>query len=448
MTDSEINAPLVYSGKVRRMYALPDGDDEGRAPGRFLMVATDAISAFDQVLTTPIPDKGKVLTQLSLWWFGQLADVIDNHVVSTDVPDAVAGRAVVTERLDMVPVECVARGYLTGSGWAEYQASGAVCGIELPEGLTDGARLPEPIFTPAIKAPVGEHDENVSFDQIVALHGEDAAAELRDRTLQLYARAEAIARERGIIVADTKFEFGRRPDGTLVLADEVLTPDSSRFWDAAAWQPGDAASGAPAVLPSFDKQYVRDWLAHESGWDKASDTPAPALPDDVVAATRARYIEAYERLTGQPFDPAASVETTAGQTPQTPAPDADPWADLPQEAVATVAPANLLVGGAKSAADVAGGDPDAQGPSDSMTAMARVIVDVMPKPEILDPQGKAVTGALQRLGFQGMTVRQGKRFEIEVDGDITDEVLQQVRTAAEKLLANTVIEVFDVRVQP
>lgn len=434
MTDVELDLPLVYSGKVRRMYALPDGEEAGRAPGRFLMVASDAISAFDQVLVTPIPDKGKVLTRLSLWWFDQLADAIDNHVVSTEVPDAVAGRAVVTERLEMVPVECVARGYLTGSGWAEYQADGTVCGIALPEGLTDGSRLPEPIFTPAIKAPVGEHDENVSFDKIVELHGEAAASELRDRTLELYGRAERIARERGIILADTKFEFGRRPDGTLVLADEVLTPDSSRFWDAEQWRPGDAASGAPAHLPSFDKQYVRDWLARESGWDKASDTPAPPLPDEVVAATRARYVEAYERLTGLPFE---------GQ-----APDDDPWADLPGAVVPLVEPANLLVGGARSASEVGGVATVADGVSDSMTAMARVIVDVMPKPEILDPQGKAVTGALKRLGYDGLTVRQGKRFEIEVDGDITDELLAQVRDAAEKLLANTVIEAFDVRVEP
>ena len=433
MTDDDgLDLPLLYSGKVRRMYAWPAAEGE-----RLLMVATDNISAFDQVLTTPIPDKGAVLTQLSLWWFDQLADIVPHHVVSTDVPDAVRGRAVVTERLDMVPVECVARGYLTGSGWAEYQASGSVCGVELPPGLTDGARLPEPIFTPAVKAPLGEHDENVSFARIVELHGEDAASELRDRTLELYGRAERIARERGIILADTKFEFGRRPDGTLVLADEVLTPDSSRFWDAGQWRPGDAASGTPAHLPSFDKQYVRDWLTHRSGWDRASDAPAPPLPADVVEATRARYVEAYERLTGRPFHPLG-----AGT------PDGETWDDLPHEVTLTVPHANLLVGGAVAASEVGHRSAaGARGSSDRVHTMARVIVDVMPKPEILDPQGKAVTGALKRLGYGGLTVRQGKRFEVVVDGEITPERLDEVREAAEKLLANTVIEAFDVRVE-
>ena len=285
MTDFALDLPLLHAGKVRRLYALPDGN--------ILMVATDAISAYDHVLATPIPDKGAILNQLSLWWFDQLSDV-PNHIVSTDVPAAVRGRAVVAEPLDMVPVECVARGYLTGSGWAEYQRSGTVCDIPLPEGLVDGSRLPEPIFTPAIKAPIGEHDENVDYATIVALHGPELAERLRDLTLSIYATAEAIARGKGIILADTKFEFGLRPDGTLVLADEVLTPDSSRFWDAATWQPGVA-------LPSFDKQFVRDWLTKESGWDKASDSPPPPLPDEVVAATRAKYVEAYEKLTGRSF---------------------------------------------------------------------------------------------------------------------------------------------------
>ena len=285
MTDIALDLPLLHAGKVRRLYALPDGN--------ILMVATDAISAYDHVLATPIPDKGAILNQLSLWWFDQLSDV-PNHIVSTDVPAAVRGRAVVAEPLDMVPVECVARGYLTGSGWAEYLRSGTVCDIPLPEGLVDGSRLPEPIFTPAIKAPMGEHDENVDYATIVALHGPELAERLRDLTLSIYATAEAIARGKGIILADTKFEFGLRPDGTLVLADEVLTPDSSRFWDAATWQPGVA-------LPSFDKQFVRDWLTKESGWDKASDSPPPPLPDEVVAATRAKYVEAYETLTGRPF---------------------------------------------------------------------------------------------------------------------------------------------------
>lgn len=281
-----LNLPLRHAGKVRELYDAADG--------RILMVATDNISAFDQVLSTLIPDKGAVLTQLSLWWFSQLTDVVDNHVVSTDVPDAVAGRATLVEALDMVEVECVARGYLTGSGWVEYQESRTVCGVPLPEGLRDGDKLPEPIFTPAIKAPVGEHDVNVDYATIAELHGEELASKLRDLTLDIYAKAAEIADARGIILADTKVEFGRRPDGTLVLADEVLTPDSSRFWDAVQWQPGES-------LPSFDKQYVRDWLAHESGWDRTSEAPPPPLPDDVVAATRERYLEAYRRLTGKSF---------------------------------------------------------------------------------------------------------------------------------------------------
>lgn len=273
--------PLLHAGKVRRLYAWPDD--------RILMVASDAISAFDFVLDTPIPEKGVVLTQLSQWWFSQID--FPNHVVSAEVPAEFAGRGVIVESLAMVPVECVARGYLTGSGWVEYQASRTVCGIELPDGLVDGSKLPEPIFTPAIKAPMGEHDENVDYATIVELHGVDLASRLREATLKIYAQAAEMAAERGIILADTKFEFGLRADGTLVLADEVLTPDSSRFWDAETWQPGKS-------LPSFDKQYVRDWLAKESGWDKAADTPPPALPEAVVQATRERYFEAYRRLVG------------------------------------------------------------------------------------------------------------------------------------------------------
>ncbi len=279
-----LGLPLIHAGKVREMYALPDGD--------VLMVATDNISAFDHVLPTPIPGKGAVLTQLSLWWFERLRDLVPDHVVSVDVPDAVRGRAVVVEKLDMVPVECVARGYLTGSGWAEYQRSRTVCGVPLPDGLRDGDKLPAPIFTPAIKARLGEHDENVDLATIARLHGDDLAVRLRDLTLEVYAQAERIAAGRGIILADTKLEFGRRDDGTLVLADEVLTPDSSRFWDAELWRPGES-------LPSFDKQYVRDWLAEESGWDR--ETTPPELPTEVVEATRARYVEAYERLTGRSF---------------------------------------------------------------------------------------------------------------------------------------------------
>ena len=274
----------IAAGKVRDLYALDDG--------RLLFVASDRISAFDYVLPTTIPDKGRVLTAMSLWWFGQLADVVPNHLVSTDVPPEFAGRAMVCERLEMFPIEAVVRGYLTGSGLLDYNRTGAVCGITLPAGLVDGAQLPQPLFTPATKAPKGEHDENISMDEMAAAIGDDAAAALRRLSLAIYARAESIARERGIIVADTKFEFGRRPDGTIVLADEVLTPDSSRFWPADLWEPGHPQ-------PSFDKQFVRDWLTSPaSGWDRASGATPPPLPDDIVAKTRAKYIEAYERLTG------------------------------------------------------------------------------------------------------------------------------------------------------
>jgi phosphoribosylaminoimidazole-succinocarboxamide synthase len=282
-------ATHVHSGKVRDLYRLGDG--------RLLMVASDRISAYDFVLESTIPDKGAVLTQMSLWWFEQLADLVPNHVVSRDVPEEVRGRAVVCEELAMFPVECVARGYLTGSGLTDYQATGEVCGIALPAGLLDGSRLPEPIFTPATKAELGDHDENVSYDAVVEVIGAERAAELRDLTLAVYRRAEGIARERGIILADTKLEFGSRPDGTtvlpeIVLADEVLTPDSSRFWPADQWQPGRAQ-------PSFDKDIVRGWLTSPaSGWDRAAGGPPPALPAEVVERTRARYVEAFELLTG------------------------------------------------------------------------------------------------------------------------------------------------------
>jgi phosphoribosylaminoimidazole-succinocarboxamide synthase len=281
-----LDQPLVHAGKVRELYAV--GED------RLLMVATDRISAFDFVLDSLIPDKGRVLTQLSQWWFGQLNDLVPNHVLGLDVPEPVRGRAVLCERLEMIPVECVARGYLTGSGWLEYTESRTVCGIALPDGLVDGSRLPEPIFTPATKAELGEHDENVDFATVAATVGQDTAEQIRALTLAVYARAEEIARGRGIILADTKLEFGRRPDGTIVLADEVLTPDSSRFWDAATWQPGGR-------LESYDKQYVRDWLQRESGWDRHSGEAPPPLPAEVVAATRAKYLQAYERLTGSPL---------------------------------------------------------------------------------------------------------------------------------------------------
>ena len=286
-TTAPFGATPVHSGKVRDLYELPDG--------RLLMVASDRISAFDFILETPVPDKGEILTRMSLWWFEQLADLVPHHVLSTDVPEEVRGRAVICERLEMFPVECVARGYLTGTGLLDYRASGEVCGIPLPDGLEDGSRLPETLFTPAAKAALGEHDENVTYDAVVDVVGADIAAELRRLTLEVYGRAEGLARARGIILADTKLEFGARPDGTIVLADEVLTPDSSRFWSAQEWSPGRSQ-------PSYDKQIVRDWLlSPESGWDKSSGEPPPPLPDAVVERTRARYIEAYETLTGETF---------------------------------------------------------------------------------------------------------------------------------------------------
>jgi phosphoribosylaminoimidazole-succinocarboxamide synthase len=280
----------LHSGKVRDLYRI----DSGEHAGRLLMVASDRISAFDFVLDSTIPDKGEILTRMSLWWFGRLADVVPHHVVSTDVPAAVRGRAVICEPLEMFPVECVARGYLTGSGLLDYRATGEVCGIPLPPGLEDGSRLPEPVFTPATKAELGEHDENVSYDAVAARVGDEVADRLRALTLAVYRRAEGIARERGIILADTKLEFGSR-DGELVLADEVLTPDSSRFWPADDWQPG-------RPQPSYDKQIVRNWLTSaESGWDRGSGERPPALPAEVVERTRARYVEAFERLTGERF---------------------------------------------------------------------------------------------------------------------------------------------------
>jgi phosphoribosylaminoimidazole-succinocarboxamide synthase len=291
-------ATHLHSGKVRDLYRLGDGS--------LLMVASDRISAFDFVLETSIPDKGEILTRMSLWWFEQLADLVPNHVLSTDVPDEVAGRAVVCEELAMHPVECVARGYLTGSGLLDYQATGAVCGIALPDGLVEASRLPAPIFTPATKAALGDHDENVDFDAVVAQIGSEAAGELRDLTLAVYARADGLARERGIILADTKLEFGVRrassdaeraggSAGTTVLGDEVLTPDSSRYWPADEWEPGRPQD-------SYDKQIVRNWLLSlESGWARGSGTAPPPLPSEVVDRTRARYVEAYELLTGERF---------------------------------------------------------------------------------------------------------------------------------------------------
>jgi phosphoribosylaminoimidazole-succinocarboxamide synthase len=289
----------IYSGKVRDLYE-PADDSIREQVGQdcVLVVASDRISAFDHVLTSEIPDKGRILTQLSLWWFDQLD--VEHHVLASTVeggvPAAVEGRAMICKNLDMFPVECIARGYLTGTGLKEYRAHGTVCAIPLPEGLVDGSRLEHPIFTPSAKAEVGHHDENITYDAVVGMVGDDIAGRLSELTLKIYSTAEKIARERGIILADTKVEFGYDAvSGSIVLGDEVLTPDSSRFWDAATYQPGQAQ-------PSYDKQYVRDWLASaESGWDKNSDTPPPALPEDVVARTRSRYVEAYEKLTGRTF---------------------------------------------------------------------------------------------------------------------------------------------------
>ncbi|MGW0482753.1 phosphoribosylaminoimidazolesuccinocarboxamide synthase [Nonomuraea sp. NPDC003214] len=273
----------LHSGKVRDLYQTDDG--------LLLMVASDRISAFDYVLEPDIPDKGAILTQMSLWWFEQLRDVVPNHVVAGGAEP----RGVLVRPLEMVQVECVARGYLTGGGLAEYRETGTVSGVALPAGLEDGSRLPEPIFTPSTKAPMGQHDEPIAFERVVAEVGAETAEELRRITLAVYARGAEIARERGIIVADTKIELGWDSDGVLTLGDEVLTPDSSRFWPADEWQPGRSQ-------PSFDKQYVRDWLTSpESGWDKNSGNPPPRLPDHVVERTRQRYLDAYERLTGTSF---------------------------------------------------------------------------------------------------------------------------------------------------
>jgi phosphoribosylaminoimidazole-succinocarboxamide synthase len=277
----------LYSGKVREVYETDDGV--------LLLVATDRVSAYDHVLATPIPDKGKILTQLSLWWFGQLADVVPNHLVTADIPAEFAGRAMACRKLSMVPVECVARGYLTGSALAEYRRAGAVCGVALPPGLVEASRLPEPVFTPATKAPRGEHDENISAAAVAATVGADVASELERITLEVYRRGAAVAGAAGLIVADTKIELGFDTEGRLLLADEVLTPDSSRFWPADQWQPGRPQR-------SFDKQIVRDWLdSPEAGWQRR-DTEPPPLPGHVVERTRESYIEAYQRITGRRWE--------------------------------------------------------------------------------------------------------------------------------------------------
>lgn len=279
--------PKIAAGKVRELYAV--GDDH------LLLVASDRISAYDFVLDTPIPDKGRVLTAMSVFWFDQLSELMPNHLVAYDdprIPEEVRGRALLVRRLEMLPVEAVVRGYLTGSGYADYRRTGAVCGVQLPEGLTEASKLSSPIFTPATKADLGEHDENVSFEEIAAKIGTKRAEEVREATLTVYRRGADLAAERGILLADTKLEFGLDETGALVLADEVLTPDSSRYWPAKGYEPG-------RVQPSFDKQYVRDWLTGpESGWDRKSGEKPPSLPEEVVEATRRRYVEAYERMTG------------------------------------------------------------------------------------------------------------------------------------------------------
>ncbi|KAA9267446.1 phosphoribosylaminoimidazolesuccinocarboxamide synthase [Corynebacterium amycolatum] len=279
----------LSAGKVREIYEID--------PETLLLVVSDRISAFDHILETPIPDKGRVLTAMSVFFFDEID--FPNHMAGPAdderIPEECLGRALVCKKLDMLPFECVARGYLTGSGLVEYKENGTVCGIELPEGLVEGSKLPEPIFTPATKAELGEHDENVSFDAVVESLGQKRAEELRDATLRIYTQAAELAAKRGIILADTKFEFGFDSDGNLVLADEVLTPDSSRYWPADSYQEG-------SVNPSFDKQYVRNWLTcSKSGWKKDEGTPPPALPGSVVEATRERYVEAYERLSGRRF---------------------------------------------------------------------------------------------------------------------------------------------------
>jgi phosphoribosylaminoimidazole-succinocarboxamide synthase len=273
----------LRTGKVRELYT--------NETGNLLIVASDRVSAFDWVLPTEIPNKGAVLTQLSLWWFEQLKQIVPNHIISDDVPTEVAGRAVIAKPLTMYPIECVARGYLTGSGWAEYKNDQKVCGNDLPAGLQDGSKLPTSIFTPATKAEIGDHDINIDFEQAAKIVGDTEATELRDLTLSLYETAADFARSRGIILADTKFEFGRDAKGAITLGDEALTPDSSRFWELSTWQPGSAQG-------SFDKQFVRDFLT-QSGWDKKS--PPPELPAEIVEKTAARYEEAYFRITGSKF---------------------------------------------------------------------------------------------------------------------------------------------------
>lgn len=273
----------LHSGKVRDLYQTPEGN--------LLMIASDRISAFDYVLSSKIPDKGKILTALSLWWFDQLTQIVPNHLISTDVPASVTGRAVIVEKLEMLPIECVVRGYLVGSGFQDYELTGSICGHKLPKGLQLASKLPTAIFTPATKAEMGEHDQNISMDEVINLIGTDLASKVEQISLEIYNQASQIALNKGVVLADTKFEFGVRSDGTLVLADEVLTPDSSRFWDPTKIELGSSPE-------SFDKQFVRNWLlSKESGWQKDL-TPPPVLPDQIISQTAAKYQQAYQLLTG------------------------------------------------------------------------------------------------------------------------------------------------------
>jgi len=273
----------LHSGKVRDLYQTPEGN--------LLMIASDRISAFDYVLSSKIPDKGKILTALSLWWFDQLTQIVPNHLISTDVPASVTGRAVIVEKLEMLPIECVVRGYLVGSGFQDYESTGSICGHKLPKGLQLASKLPTAIFTPATKAEMGEHDQNISMDAVINLIGTDLASKVEQISLEIYNKASQIALNKGVVLADTKFEFGVRSDGTLVLADEVLTPDSSRFWDPTKIELGSSPE-------SFDKQFVRNWLlSKESGWQKDL-TPPPVLPDQIISQTAAKYQQAYQLLTG------------------------------------------------------------------------------------------------------------------------------------------------------
>jgi phosphoribosylaminoimidazole-succinocarboxamide synthase len=400
----------VHSGKIRELYALPDD--------QLLLLATDNVSAYDRVLPTPIPGKGAVLTQLTTWWLSQLGDVMPTHLVSTDVPADVAGRALVVEKLEMIPVECVVRGYLAGSGWKEYSESGTVAGLALPEGLRRGERLERPIFTPAAKAPQGSHDENITFAQLVDLVGEQTALELRRASLRLYVRAERVAREHGLVLVDTKFEFGRRADGTLVLADEVLTPDSSRYWAADSYAPG-------TEMPSLDKQQLRDWITNDSGWNPDSGQPAPDLPDEVVTKLSQTYADTYERLTGAQVAPSAPLDAPDEATAEVPA---EELADAPAETEPEAVPAA----------------EDAQPTAEEPVRQSTFIIDVMLREDIPDAQGAAITETLKGLGYDGFSVRQGKRFEVDVDGEVTEERIDQLRRATEDLLVNIEVEDYEI----